>query len=48
MTESESVALPFGDSPSMTTFEYYTRVIGNMQVLFLELPIKFQKAVLRM
>ncbi len=37
MTESESVALPFGDSPIfclLTTFWYYTRFFFSLQVLF--------------
>ena len=37
MTESESVALPFGDSPIfclLATFWYYTRFFFSLQVLF--------------
>ena len=31
MTESESVALPFGDSPMSCYLKYYTRSISNLQ-----------------
>ena len=31
MTESESVALPFGDSPMSCHLNYYTRSISNLQ-----------------
>ena len=34
MTESESVALPFGDSPSLTNKEDYTGCFRKMQAFF--------------
>ena len=35
LTESESVALPFGDSPMSHNKEYYTGDFSKKQVLFL-------------
>ena len=47
MTESESVALPFGDSPSFTCKKDYSATWERLQVLFLKnfyipfQPLKF-------
>ena len=41
MTESESVALPFGDSPILHYLMNYTRSVSNLQYLNLKISKKY-------